>query len=323
MTPDELDAELAAGRLRPAYLVAGSEPFLRDRAIAALRAALLGASPSDFDQDRLDGDAVTAGALGDALRTLPVLAPHRVVWLREPEGARAGWRAVLEALPALLRALPPDARTVLVLVAGTPDRRGAWVRAFGDAFVECEAPRDARALARFAQDHARRLGIRLAGDAAERLAERVGPQLARLASELEKTALLAGAGAEVTAEHVASAVADLAEQPVWELTDAIGEGRAGDALALVVKLVRGGAPAPVVLATLAGHFRRLARLRAGGRLAAPPFVVRKLERQSRRYTPARLLTCLHAIHEADEMLKGQGALAPAIVLERLVIGLAA
>jgi DNA polymerase-3 subunit delta len=212
---------------------------------------------------------------------------------------------------------------VLVVTAGALDRRHAWVRAFADAgaLVECEAPRDARALAAFARGLAQRTGVRLADGAAERLAERVGPHLLRLASELEKASLLAGPGREVTLEHVSRAVADLAEEPVWELTDAIGDGRAGDALALLAKLLAGGAPPPLVLGTLAAHFRKLLRLRSGGALAAPPFVRRKLEAQARRYAPGRLAACLRAVHETDEALKGQGGLAPELALERLVIGL--
>jgi hypothetical protein len=52
-------------------------------------------------------------------------------------------------------------------------------------------------------------------------------------------------------------------------------------------------------------------------------VVRKLESQARRYTEKRLLTCLHAIHEVDEALKGQGSMPADIALERLVMGLSA
>jgi DNA polymerase-3 subunit delta len=328
VTPEALAAELAAGRLRPAYLIAGAEPWLRDRALAAVREAVLGAGPADFDLDRIEGDSASPGALWDAVRTLPVLAARRLVWLREPTGARAAggasgrWRALSEALPEVLADLAPEGRVVLVVSAGPPDRRLTWVRAFGDAIVECEAPRDPRALAAFVRDEAGRRGIRIGAAAAQRLAERVGPQLLRLSGELDKAALLAGPGAEVTLNHVLSSVADLAEEPIFELTDAIGEGRAGDALAVLGKLRAGGAPPPVVLAALAGHVRKLLRVRAGATVAAPPFVRRKLEAQERRYGPARLLACLRAIHETDEALKGQGALAPELALERLVIALA-
>jgi DNA polymerase-3 subunit delta len=331
VTPDELERELAAGRVRPAYAVVGGEPLLRDQALAALRRCVLAGGPVDFNFDRIEGDAATAGALWDAVRTLPVGAARRLVWLREPAaprqaaGSAGRSRALADALPEIVRALDADARTVLVVTAGAIDRRLAWVRAFSEAgaLVECEPPQGTGALADFARREATRLGIRIEPAAAEHLAELVGPQLLRLRSELEKASLLAGRGETVTLDHVSRAVADLAEEPVWALTDAIGDGRTGDALAGLSKILAAGGAPPVVLATLAGHFRRLLRLRAGGSIAAPPFVRKKLEGQSRRYAPGRLLGCLRAIHETDEMLKGQGGLRPELALERLVIGLSA
>ena len=115
----------------------------------------------------------------------------------------------------------------------------------------------------------------------------------------------------------------MAEEPIWDLTDAIGEGRAGDALAVLGKLLHGGAPPPVLLGSLASHFRRLLRARSGGSVSGPPFVQRKLKAQAGRYAPARLGSCLRAIHDTDEALKGQGGLGPQLALERLVLALAA
>lgn len=323
MTPEALQQELDAGRVRSAYLVAGGEALLRDESVAALRRAVLGDAPADFNFDRFEGDAVSPGALGDALHMLPVFAARRLVWLREPTGGRGSWKSLCDALPALVRELGKDAPAVLVVSATSIDRRTAWVRGFGDAWVECEAPRGARELVAFVKKDAKRLGVALASGAAEQLVERVGASLIGLRNELEKASLLAGAGQIVTADHVAASAADLAEEPVWDLTDAIGEGRAGDALAVLHKVLGAGAAPPLVLGTLASHFRKLLRLRTGGAVAAPPFVQRKLETQARRYAPARLLICLRAIHDTDQALKGQGALPPPLALERLVMGLAA
>lgn len=326
MTPDELGDELAGGRIRPAYLLAGDEPLLRDDALAALRAAVLAGGSGDFDLDRLEGDEASPGQLADALRTLPMMAARRLVWLREPAGGRGAWKALTEALPELVRGQPANAPAVLVVTAGPPDRRLAWVKAFQAepaALIACEAPTRSRELAEFARREAKRLGVRLAADAADDLAERVGPHLLRLRSELEKASLMAGPGQPITLEHVRLGVADLAEEPVWDLTDAIGEGRAADALVVLARVLGAGAPPPVVLGALASHLRKLLRLRTGGSVAGPPFAVRKLESQARRFTAPRLLAGLRALHETDEALKGQGALAPALALERLVLNLSA
>ena len=76
MTLEELCDELAAGSLRPLYLVAGPEPLLRDDALATIRAAALADASADFDCDRLEGERTPPGTLLDSIRTLPVLAPR-------------------------------------------------------------------------------------------------------------------------------------------------------------------------------------------------------------------------------------------------------
>jgi DNA polymerase-3 subunit delta len=323
LTPDALQQELDAGRVRSAYLIAGAEALLRDESVKALRRAVLGDAPADFNLDRFEGDAANPAAVGDALHMLPVFAARRLVWVREPAGGRGAWKAICEALPALVKELGADAPAVLVVTASALDRRTAWVRAFGDAVVECEAPRNARELAAFVKRDAKERGLALEAAAADLLVERIGANLLALRNELDKASLLAGPGQKITAKHIAESAADLAEEPVWDLTDAIGEGRSGDALAVLAKVLHAGAPAPVVLGSLATHFRKLLRLRTGGSVAAAPFVQRKLESQARRYAPARLQVCLRNIHETDEALKGSGALAPDLALERLVLALSA
>ncbi len=324
MTPDELADELSGGTLRSAYLLAGSEALLRDDALAALRQAALGDGPSDFDLDVLDGERASPGTLLDALATLPVLAPRRLVVLREPAGRRAGGKGLPDALTEALASLDPDATCVLVATCEKADRRARWVKAFvaAGAVVECEAPRRARELAGFIRAEAARRDVVLGPGAAELLAERVGPQLLVLRQEIAKAALWVAPGETVDREQVAASASDLGEEPVWDLTDAIGEGRARDALGVLHGILSRGAPPPVVLGALASHVRKLTRIAHGGRVAGPPFVTRKLESQARRYRPARLVGCLRAIHDADEVLKGRGGLAPEATLERLVLALA-
>lgn len=322
MTPDALRVELGKGRLRPAYLLAGDQALLRDEAIAQLRKAVLGAGPADFNLDRLDGASTTPAALRDAVRILPVMAERRLVWLREPESGRGASKALADGLAEIVAALPPS--TVLVVTATKIDRRSRWVKAFGEpqGLVACEAPAGGAALAAFVTEEAARQGLLLDGGVADLLAERVGPELLALRHEIEKAALLAAPSTRIARAHVEAGLVAMAEAPVWDLTDAIGEGRARDALPMLVRLLDAGTPPPVLLGTLASHFRRLLRVRTGGSVAAPPFVARKLESQSRRYAPARLLAALRAIHDADLALKGAGGLPAQLALERLVLGLA-
>jgi DNA polymerase-3 subunit delta len=325
VTPDELSAELDTGRIRPAYLLLGEEALLRDDALVALRERVLADGASDFNWDLLPAASATAAQLRDSVATLPVMAPRRLVCLHGLEDRRAASRGLAEALADLLPGLDAEGGTVLVVTAAKADRRQRWVKGFGagGGLVECESPRNRRALAAFVVAEGERQGTRFERGAAEALAERVGPHLLMLRQEISKVALLAGPDAPVTRAHVASATSDVAEEPIWELTDAIGEGRAASALQVLGRLLGTGAAPPALLGSLANHFRKLLRVRSGQLPLGPPFVVKKLQSQADRYTPVRLRRCLDAIHEVDQVLKGQGGLSPALALERLVMGLSA
>jgi DNA polymerase-3 subunit delta len=323
VTLEALAASLASGTPRAVYLLAGPEALLRDDALALLRRALLEPGSADFNLDRLDGATASAADLENAVRALPVFAKRRLVILREPEAGRAN-RALADALAHCieeLRALP-DPSCVLVIAAGQVDRRARWVKAVGDdGILSCEAPQRRPELIAFVKREAARQGASIEAAAAELLAERIGPELLLLRQELAKAVLLAGEGSKIEREHIAVSSADIAEEPIWDLTDAIGGGDAASALALLAKLLRTGAAPQPLLGALASHFRRLLRVRSGGDVAAPPFVRKKLEGQARRYSPPRLEAALRAIHETDRALKGEGAIAPDLALERLVLGL--
>jgi DNA polymerase-3 subunit delta len=326
VTPKQLRTKLAKSRSKTragaAWLVVGEEPLMRDDAVSALRDAVLGEGPSDFDLDRLEGDTTSAAALIDAVRTLPVLVERRLVVLREPEPRRGAGKALTDAIADAVTEISAAEGCVLLVVAAKADGRSRWVKSFGDNVVRCDAPRRGRDLTAFVEEEAASQEVSLESGAAALLAERTGPQLLMLRQEIAQAALLAGPGEPVTRAHVLSGSSDLAEEPIWDLTDAIGEGRVADSLALLAKLLGSGAAPPALLGVLASHFRKLLRLGSGGSVPGPPFVQRKLESQARRYTRARLLACLRAIHETDTALKGLGALRPETALERLVIGLA-
>ena len=323
MTLDELREHLDAGPIRPVYLVVGEEALLRDDAVSEIRTAVLSEGASDFDFDRLEGSETTPAVLLDAVGMLPVLAQRRLVVLREPEPQRGKGKGLPDALLEAVELLAGFDDCVLVVVAEKVDGRARWVKKLGaDGVVRCDPPRGNRAVETFIRAEAKRQGIAFDPAAVALLAERTGPQLLMLRQEIAKAGLFVGAEAKVSAEHVEISTCDVAEEPVWDLTDAIGEGRLGDAVALLARMLRGGGAPPAILGALVNHFRKLVRARNGDSVPGPPFAVRKLESQSRRFTPGRLVSCMKAIHQTDLALKGAGGLPAETALERLVIGLA-
>lgn len=323
MNLEELSSEIAAGTIRPAYLLAGEEPLLRDDALATIQEAVLADGPSDFNLDRLTGESATPASLRDAVAALPMLSPRRLVVLRDPEGRRGSAEELTDAIAEVVPELGGQAQTVFVVTAEKADRRLRWVKAFAEpaASVDCSPPKPGRTLTSFVRAEAKRQGLSLERGVAELLANRVGPQLLLLRQEIAKAALVAGSK-KISLADAEISTGQVAEAPIWDLTDAIGEGRTADAIGLLSRILDAGAAPQLVLASLASHFRKLVRLASGARVPGPPFVVRKLESQVRRYSPTRLTACLEAIHEVDIQLKGASSMRPAMALERLVLGLA-
>ena len=320
----ELEKELVKKQVRPAYLLLGAEPLLRDEAINRIREAVLEPSSADFNLDRLHGESASAAILEDSLRALPVMAARRLVILTEPEHTRgAASKTLTEALAREVALCSDWEGTVLVVVASKADRRSRWVKAFQGpaASVECEPPKAGKALLPFIESEASRQDIVLEKGAAQILAERLGPQLMLIRQELAKVRLFAGDGEPVTRDHVMASAQDVAEKSIWDLTDAIGAGRTADAISQLGDLLGAGAAGPAILGALAGHFRRLARVREGQPVSVPPFIKRKLESQAKRYSLLGLRHCLEAIHGADLALKGAGHLSPEVALESLVLDL--
>ncbi len=325
MNSRELEKELRRGKIRPAYLLAGSEALLRDECLEAIRAAVLDGSADDFNADRLWGEHVSPAQILDSVRALPVMASRRLVILSEPEEKKRGGaaQAVTEALRQAVEELRDREETVLVVTATKVDGRARWVKGFKDpaVHIKCDPPKSGAPLLAFIDGEARSQGVTLGPGARELLAERIGPQLLVLRGEIAKAALLAGPDQAVSRDHIAISSSEVAERFIWDLTDAIGAGQTGVAVTQLGRLLAGGAAPEALLGALASHFRKLACLRAGASVKGQPFYLRKLESQSRRYSQLALRECLESIHGADASLKGRGFLGRELALESLVIDL--
>src|SRR5260221_10613906 len=131
------------------------------------------------------------------------------------------WRDLqLEAVAAAVGELPPDLTLVLIARAKAPPKLARAVKAAKGEFHEFEAPK-AREMPRALVADAQRLGFRLEPAAARVLVARMGANPVRLHHELERLALWAGDGGEVSAGDLEAMIVDTSEAAVWSLADAL------------------------------------------------------------------------------------------------------
>lgn len=165
------------------------------------------------------------------------------------------WRdRQLEAVVAAIAELPPDLTVVLIARAKAPAKLSKAVKAAKGEIHEFEAPK-AREMPRVLVADAQGLGYRLDPAAARVLVDRMGANPVRLRQEVERLAIWAGAGGEVTAADLDAMVADTSEAVVWTLSDALIERNAAAALRIGERLIDQGENVTGLIYGLASRLR--------------------------------------------------------------------
>lgn len=177
--PRTVDALLERESPDAVYLLHGDNEFLKDEAIRAIADRFTEAATRAFNLDILHAGDADPGRLSNALDALPMLAPRRVVVLRDAPGLKKDSRAVLDrylARPA------QDTLLILVAPAGWKTEAGLTSKA---TVIELASPTE-RDAAAWAAARATELGASLEPDAAELLVRSTEADLAQIDGELRK-----------------------------------------------------------------------------------------------------------------------------------------
>lgn len=287
----------------PATLVIGPEEFLAERAVAAA----VGAA------ERVDVDGSAEGAAGllrEALSpTLFGAAPTVVV--RQLDAVDD------EAAAVLRQALADDAALVLVHPGGVKGKALLTaVRSAGATEVACTAPRRGPETTDFIVREFARHRRKASADAVSAVAEALGTDLRMVCAAISQ--ICADVDADpVAAEDVHTFFGGVAEVTSFQISDAVWDRRAADALRDLRWSVQGadrGRSGPALVAGLAGSLRSLARLSSAPRsmseaqlaaeVGAPPWKIKVLRRQLSRWRGGQLAAAAVRLAAADAAVKG-------------------
>ncbi len=243
----------------PIHLYWGDDEAARNRALTTRIEALVDPAWASINLSRLDGgDPAQAVRALEEARTAPFGAGARVVVLDRSPFCQACPAELVAQLEASLELIPPDGHLFL-LSDGKPDARLRSTRRLRAVAEEQGFPLpaiwdEAGQLERV-RVAARERGLALAPAAAEALAEAIGSDGMRLASELEKLALHAGpGGGPITAEAVAALIGGQVTSSLAVGEALLGE-RPAEAIALVESLLAANEPALRIVAALASQIR--------------------------------------------------------------------
>lgn len=243
----------------PVILYWGDDDFAIAKAVDAIQKSAIDPAWKSFNYEKItpDREDATIAALDSAM-TPPFGAGKRLVWLVDTTLMQQCSEALLAELD---RTLPqvPDATILLLTSKNKPDGRLKSTKTI-QKYANVQEfslipPWKTEELSQRVQIVAKELGLKVAPDAVQLLAESVGNNTRQLYLELEKLQLLAGGdGQQIDRSMVASLVVANTQNSL-QLAAAIRQGDVGTALHLVSELLNHNEPALKIVATLVGQFR--------------------------------------------------------------------
>jgi DNA polymerase-3 subunit delta len=323
---------------RPVCAVFGDETFLRRQTILAMRAAVLGGEDADFSLTAFEGRDTLFRDVHEVLSTVAMFGGGtRLAVVENADDFVTRYRPQLEDYVA-----KPSRTGMLVLdLDSLPSNTRLYKSiAASGLLIDAGSPAPARLtkwLSDWAKQHHRAV---LSAAAADLLVERIGPELGLLDQELAKLALTAGEDRKITAEMISTSVGGWRTKTTWEMLDAALDGHVADAMLQLDRLLSSGEQPIGILAQISASLRRFAaatRLviaaEAAGRRSnlrevleragVKPFVLQKAERQLRLLGRERGRQLYGWLLQADLDLKGESTMPARLILERLIVRLAA
>jgi DNA polymerase-3 subunit delta len=352
LTPDAFRKALERGEIEPLYLFTGRLPegarrsgdeelsapeeYLVREALRALIASVLDPTYRAFN---LSSFSVLETPLADIVATareLPAFSPRRVVIVRDLEKklkSREGseeTQAPSGEVALLIEYLKhPVPTTTLVFILEQVDRRLTAITALVKActIVECRKLSDREALD-WVKGYVRRHQGVIEEAAAAALVGMVGPDLMRLAAELDKLLLFAGERGLISRADVEALAVRHREHSNFELTNWILARRPVAAWRVLRRQLEAGEEPVKILGAIASLYRRMLlakELMARGapsadvaRAAGVPLpAAGKFNEQVRRISNEEILAGLQQIAKTDEALKNSIG-PPDVQLELLV-----
>ena len=216
---DSIIDDLKARRFAPVYYLMGDEPYYIDKISDYIAEHVLQPEERDFNQTVVFGSDVTASQVADYARRYPMMSEHQVVIVKEAQNIKN-----TEALEKYFK--QPLASTILVICHknGTVDgRKREYIKAIQSAGVlfESKKLRD-RDLPVFIENYLKAREVTIDTKSTHIIADSIGADLSRLASELDKVVLsLPKESRRVTPEVVEDQIRVGKEFNSFELRDAI------------------------------------------------------------------------------------------------------
>lgn len=316
---------VAENRMLPAYLLLGEEELFQEELFQAAVDKLLPPGDREFGLLRLNAATVAPAELLSQLETPAFFTGTRVILLEDFEESAAG---VEEAALKGLGNLPPG--VFFFITAGKLDGRKKLHQELQKRVtpVDCAKLRPGD-LGLWIRQRTDKLGLKLTPVQIGLIGERLGPDLLRIRTELQKLRTFAGKKEQISNADLEALIPGEPEPDIFGLIDAVAQRNPRLGLPKLENLLDSGENELKILIMLARQFRNITAAVAAREqgftpknlaesLGINPYVAEKSFTQSGQFSLPSLQRILERLIHADYSIK-TGQREPRLELELAVV----
>ncbi|MBP5660415.1 MAG: DNA polymerase III subunit delta [Lachnospiraceae bacterium] len=329
---------LSSKEYKNAYLLYGSEGYLRNYYKKALKVALVNEG-DNLNYSYFEGTGTNPSEVAGLLSTMPFMAEHRVIivensgWMAKSSGEEGEEKSSGDGKLSLviegIKNIPED--VIIIFVEEKADKRSKLYKAITAKGVAEEfGEQQDETLARWLINQAKAAGKSMDPSTAMYLVSECGKDMFLLEKEIEKLIAWCLDRPGITREDVDTVCTHQVNNKIFDMVTAIAMHRQKEALAMYYDLlVLRESPFHILTLLVRQYTRMLAVKDAmlkkiplaslAGRLEMQDWLVKKIGDQTRNISLKEIRRNLEACAKADEDIKS-GNLTDSMSLELLIVG---
>jgi DNA polymerase-3 subunit delta len=305
------------GKISPVVTFLGGEHFLKDRALATVLNRFLDADSRPFNYRSLIGEEIKDTGFLDEASTMPMFGDWKVLYIKNASLLEKVFARIKDYLEQYLE--QPSRGTLLIFDLdkweGSSKLKGLLTKK--TMVVEFQ-PLSEKEIPSWVNGHLRSLGFQMEVPAVEALSERLGTDLQKISSELEKLMLLRQSEKKIALTDVENTVGFTPTAKIWDWTEALLDQDAAKAVLVLQDLLEQGEQPVYCIALLAKQYekmilakemvqQKIPQATIAQKINKPVYFLNKYLTQLSRFRMVDLIKAMEVLSFADRALKsGQG-----------------
>ncbi len=316
----QLKQDIRDGSFGRLYIISGEETYLKEYYLNELRRKVVDPDFADFNLIEFEGKGLTFERLSESIDSLPAMSEKKLIIVTDFELYKPP-AEFSDKLMGLLSDIPDYVCLVFYfdVLEGKPDKRTKLYKSLEKTACFAEFPHpDERELIAWIERRARGRGCFISSENASYMVFLCGSSMTNLLGEIDKAASHSSTG-EIQKYNIDSVCSPVLDAVVFDLTDAITDGRFARAVEIVDELIRLKNSEVMIFTTVTRHIQRLyaAKLCEEARLSdkelmeligtKSPYYANKLKQAARKVTLSWVRQAASLCAETDSGLKGSAA----------------